>query len=145
MDDYQKHMVYFKIVGNFNVDKLLHLLDGVPIDDTIQKGAPRQINPASKYDFSSIRVGRTYFSQEEFITTESALTQLFGKQDALNEIRKTFDVAFWLQIVPYVYDCFPVIEFGQKVIDFCSYTKTEISIDGYYLGPVEERKDEYRG
>ena len=56
MNNYRKHMVYFQLVGDFNVDELLPLFDGILIDETIQKGTLKKTSKVSNLNLEKVLI-----------------------------------------------------------------------------------------
>ena len=122
---------YFKIVGNFNPDKVSELLSLTP-EKSWKIGDLRR--DGTKYDFSLWEIGRcTEFDVEVNNQLRKTIAALQDKIPLLNQIRQEFDVSFVLEIVPtiYVNDVTPCLAPSLDIIDFCHATRTQIDIDLY--------------
>ena len=122
---------YFAIKGEFNPDDITRRLGLKP--SKVWKAGDKSDN-GTVYDFSYWEFG---FCDEYDVVTEKqmqkTLEPLLSKTAILNEIRKDFDVAFVLEIVPTVYseNATPNLSPSMEVIDFCHETRTGIDIDLY--------------
>ena len=122
---------YFKIVGDFDPDVITDLLGLVPershkIGDTRKNG--------TKYDFALWTVGKCdEYDPEVENQMRKTVSVLLDKIPLLRQIKETYDVEFYLEIVPEVYvdDINPCLAPSLDVIDFCHETRTKIDIDLY--------------
>ena len=128
---------YFKIVGNFDPDKVSEILNLTPekswkIGDLRRNG--------TKYDFALWEIGRcTEYDVEVENQMRKTIALLQDKIQLLNQIREENDVSFVLEIVPSIYvgDVNPCLAPPLDVIDFCHATRTEIDIDIYVYNSEE--------
>lgn len=121
----------FKIVGNFNPDDVSELLNLTP-DRSWKIGDLRR--NGTKYDFALWSVGKcTEYDVEVENQMRKTVAILQGKIALLNQIRQTYDVSFYLEVVPtiYVNDVNPCLAPSLDIIDFCHATRTQIDIDMY--------------
>ncbi len=135
METRNKCYTYFRIVGDFDPDVITAKLGIIP-NDSWKKGDRRR--NGSLYDFSSWTCGRC--DEYDFDVENQmrrTISGLLDKIDILNQIRKDFDVSFYLEIVPEIYagDTNPSLAPSLDVIDFCHATRTEIDIDMYVYSP----------
>ncbi|MBO5328803.1 MAG: DUF4279 domain-containing protein [Clostridia bacterium] len=124
---------YFKIVGDFDPDKVTKLLNLKP-EKSWKIGDYRK--NGTQYDFAHWEIGRC--SEYDPIVDRqmiSSISILYDKIDILNKIREENNVSFYLEVVPVVYanEPSPCLAPSLEVIDFCHITRTEIDID-LYLG-----------
>lgn len=129
---------YFKIVGNFDPDRVTEWLGLVP--EKSWRIGDRRKN-GTLYDFAMWMVGRvdTY---DVIIANQmrQTIAVLQDKVDILNQMRETYDVSFYLEVVPSLYEgeISPCLAPSLDIIDFCHATRTEIDIDLYILGASDE-------
>ena len=122
---------YFKIVGNFNPDDVSELLNLTP-EKTWKTGDMRR--NGTRYDFSLWAIGRC---EEYDVRVENQMKKtiavLQDKIPLLNQIRQTYDVSFYLVVVPTIYvdDINPCLAPSLDVMNFCHATRTELDIDMY--------------
>ena len=126
-----KCYTYFRIVGNFNPEIITTLLCLNPykfckIGDTRKNG--------TKYDFANWDFG--YCDKYDIDVDNqmrTTINPLLAKVDILNEIRKKYDVDFYLEIVPTIFsdDILPCLSPSLDVMKFCCDTQTNIDIDLY--------------
>ena len=129
---------YFKIVGNFDPDKVSAILSLTPekswkIGDLRRNG--------TKYDFALWEIGRcAEYDVEVENQMRKTIEVLQDKIQLLNQIRKEYDVSFYLEIVPTIYvgDSNPCLAPSLDIIDFCHATRTEIDIDMYVYNSEDE-------
>ena len=122
---------YFKIVGNFDPDKVSEILNLTPekswkIGDLRRNG--------TKYDFALWEIGRcTEYDIEVENQMRKTISLLQDKISLLNQIRIENDVTLTLEIVPTIYvgNTNPCLAPSLDVIDFCHATRTNIDIDMY--------------
>ena len=122
---------YFKIVGNFDPDKVSEILNLTPekswkIGDLRRNG--------TKYDFALWEIGRcTEYDIEVENQMRKTISLLQDKISLLNQIRIENDVTLTLEIVPTIYagSTNPCLAPSLDVIDFCHATRTNIDIDMY--------------
>ena len=122
---------YFKIVGNFDPDKVSEILNLTPekswkIGDLRRNG--------TKYDFALWEIGRcTEYDIEVENQMRKTISLLQDKISLLNQIRIENDVTLTLEIVPTIYvgSTIPCLAPSLDVIDFCHATRTNIDIDMY--------------
>ena len=122
---------YFKIVGNFNPDDVSALLNLTPektwkIGDTRRNG--------TRYDFALWEIGRcTEYDAQVENQMRKTIAVLQDKIPLLNQIRETYDVSFFLVVVPTIHvdDISPCLAPSLDIIDFCHATRTEMDIDLY--------------
>ncbi len=129
---------YFKISGDFKPEIVTQRLGLMPnkywnIGDKRKNG--------TTYDFASWVYGRcdeydVYVENQMMKTIED----LIPKVKILQEIRKEFDVEYFLEIVPslYVNETVPCLAPNREIIKFCYETKTNIDID-LYLNESEDK------
>ena len=127
---------YFAIKGDFPPDDVSTTLEINPskhwaIGDKRKNGG--------YYDFALWETGFTKIEYPEIeMRCAEAIRGLRGKEGLLKQIKEKYNVSFFLEIVPSIYDGKePVIEFGKEVIEFCYLTETDIDID-MYVYPFEE-------
>lgn len=129
-----KCYTYFSIRGEFDPEVVTAML-GLQPDET-WKSTDLQKNGRS-YGFSCWDYGKC---DEYDIETENqmqkTISDLIPKIDVLNQIRKKYDVEFYLQVVPeiYSYNNHPCLAPSLSVIEFCHETRTNIDIDLYIYG-----------
>lgn len=120
---------YFKIVGEFDPEEATAILGLQPykswkIGDLRRNG--------TRYDFAAWFFGRCD-DYDVFVENQmrKTIASLLNKVDLLNQIRKSNDVDFVLEIVPTIYvgDTNPCLAPTLDIIDFCHATRTEIDID----------------
>ena len=126
-----KCYTYFRIVGNFNPEIITTLLCLNPynswkIGDTRKNGA--------KYDFANWDFG--YCDKYDIDVDNqmrTTINPLLAKADILNEIKRKYDVDFYLEIVPTIFpdDILPCLSPSLDVMKFCCDTQTKIDIDLY--------------
>ena len=135
---------YFRIVGDFDPETITDMLQLTPYE-TWKKGEKiKNRNNNLIHDSSSWIFGKcdTYFedfSHMLFYQINEAMYPFLDKIEVLKQIKKSYDVTFYFEIVPTIYDNSSSTYFNLpiEVIDFCHETGTEIDID-YYLLPSTE-------
>ena len=131
---------YFTIVGEFDPDAITERLGIVPFN-SFRPGDRR--GDGSLHTFSRWSCGRCdTYEVDTAIQMRKTIAGLLDKVDVLEQIRKDFDVSFYLEVVPMLYggDTAPGLSPSLDVIDFCHATRTEIDIDLYvYDRPVRLR------
>ena len=124
---------YFKIVGNFDPDKVSALLNLTP-EESWKIGDLRR--NGTKYDFALWEIGRCA-EYDVYVGNQmrKTISVLLDKIAILNQIREENDVDFVLEIVPSIYvdDINPCLAPPLDIIDFCHATRTEIDIDLYVM------------
>lgn len=134
MQDSQKNScyTYFRIVGEFDPDEITKILRLKP-DKQWKIGDHRK--NGTQYDFASWEIGRCA-EYDVYVENQmrKTIAPLIDKIDLLKYIHFTYDVSFYLEIVPYIYvdEMKPHLAPTLDIIDFCHETRTEIDID-YYL------------
>lgn len=129
---------YFAIKGDFDPDEITRILELIPtkqwrIGDLRRNG--------STYDFALWEYGRC---DEYDVITENqmlcTIEHLAPKINLLQEIKKNFDVNFWLEVVPSVYpgESTPCLAPNRAIIEFCYLTETDIDIDLYVYESEED-------
>ncbi|MBQ2712285.1 MAG: DUF4279 domain-containing protein [Clostridia bacterium] len=129
---------YFMIVGNFPPDEISELL-GLAPEKSWKIGDLRR--NGTRYDFAHWEVGRcSEYDVEVENQMRKTLSVLQDKISLLNQIRRMYDVSFYLEIVPTVYvnDINPCLAPPLDVIDFCHATRTQIDIDLYLRNEDDE-------
>lgn len=126
-----KCYTYFRIAGIFNPDTLSQMLGIYPeksrkIGDIKKNG--------TKYDFAVWEYG--YCKDYDVIVDnqmQKTIAPLLSKTDILKEIRKKYDVNFYLEIIPEIIcgETTPCLAPSLDVMKFCCDTQTEIDIDLY--------------
>ncbi len=123
---------YFSITGDFEPDEVTKMLGLAPyethrIGDMFPGGK-------SKYDFAGWKFGKC---EEYDVYVENqmrkTLEPLLGKTEVLKEIKRKYDVAFFLEVVPTVHrkESTPCLAPTLEIMKFCVETDTEIDIDLY--------------
>lgn len=129
---------YFKIVGDFNPDEVSKILNLNPekswkIGDLRRNG--------TKYEFANLEIAKCD-EYDPIVENQmrKTISVLQDKIPLLNQIRETFNVEFFLVIVPQIYagGINPCLSPSLDIIDFCHATRTKIDIDMY----VYDSKDE---
>ncbi|MCM1132158.1 MAG: DUF4279 domain-containing protein [Ruminococcus flavefaciens] len=129
--EHTKCYTYFRMVGNFNPDTVSEMLCLVPeqshkIGDTRKNG--------TKYDFAVWHYG---CCEDYDICVanqmQKTISNLLSKTDILKEIKKKYDVSFYLEVVPVIVcnEAMPCLAPSLDVMQFCCDTQTEIDIDLY--------------
>ena len=135
-------VTYFAIIGDFDpldIEKIL----GIPAEHSWKKGDHirnlKQVHPSSCYEIGRCEKPTMYVEKQ----MRKTISILLDKIEALQEIRRTYNVEFVLTVVPYFYldEVNPCIDPPMDVIDFCHLTRTKISID-YYIYPNRHLDDE---
>lgn len=135
---------YFSIRGNFDPDKITELLELKP--DKYCKIGDKRKHGNSKYDVASWDFG-TCKEYDVFVENQmlKTITPLLSKVDILKEIKRQYDVSFFLEVVPTVYlgESTPCLAPSIKVMQFCCDTGTEMDIDLYvdYLDDFDTKTD----
>ena len=129
---------YFKIVGDFDPDVVTKCLGLMP--EKSWRIGDRRKN-GTLYDFAMWMVGRVD-DYDVMVANQMRKTieVLQDKIDVLCQIRKTYNVSFYLEVVPSVYEgeISPCLAPPLDIIDFCHATRTEIDIDLYVLESQDE-------
>ena len=117
--------------SDFDPDYITDKLHIEPFDSN-RMGTPRK-NGHGSYPFSDwgacMQTEPAIDAEEQCVRIVRALKD---KIPALLDIKKKFDVAFSLIIVPRIYnEETPVLCFNKEIIEFCYRTGTEIGIDLY--------------
>jgi len=122
---------YFRIVGEFDPDEISEILQLTPEEQC----------KIGDYGRNGIQYESAYWKfgscTEYDVITENQMRKtiapLLDKTDLLKKIHDTYDVSFFLEIVPAVYvgESTPCLAPPLDVIDFCHETRTEIDIDLY--------------
>ena len=117
--------------SDFNPDEITKLLKITPYHTTVMN-APR-INGVGNYPFSTWKGCK---KEEHTLGAEKQVQkiveELKDKIPLLQQIKKLYDVRFYITIVPSIYnEEAPIIQFGKEIIDFCHKTRTEIGIHLY--------------
>ncbi len=122
---------YFRIVGDFDPDVVSEMLSLKPekswkIGDLRKNG--------TVFDFANWDYG---LCEEYDVVTDEQLKKtiasLIPKVDILQEIRRRYDVCFYLEVVPTIVygETTPCLAPSLEVMKFCLDTQTKISIDLY--------------
>lgn len=124
---------YFYIVGNFEPDMVSKMLNLKPfkicsIDDKYD-GNINKIHKAASWSFG---LCEEYSGavEEQMLKT---IKPLMNKIDILNNIKRKYDVDFFLEVVPTVYcgESTPCLAPTRQIMQFCCETETDIDIDLY--------------
>lgn len=113
---------YFRIVGEFPTDEVIKMLGVMPYKVDESDGC-------ANLDFA--------LCEEYDVLVENMMRKTIepfkNKIDILNAVRETYDVKFFLEVVPEVYvdETHPCLAPPLDVMDFCVKTQTEIDIDMY--------------
>lgn len=131
MVQHNKCRTYFKIVGNFNPDKVTEWL-GLQPDQVWHIGDSRKNN--TTYDFAAWFFGMN--SEYNIIVEKQMLATIAPLQtkiDVLQQIKNQYDVDFILEIVSEIYvgEITPCLAPSQAVMQFCVATETTLDIDLY--------------
>ena len=122
---------YFAIVGNFQPDTVSALLQLTP-DETRSVGDVQKNGRPCDSAIWKISRCDTYHTDSS-TQMRQTISVLLDKIDLLQKIRETYDVKFYLSVVPQIYvnDLAPCLAPALDIIDFCHATRTEIDIDLY--------------
>ena len=129
MQSQNRCFTVFRIIGNFDTDKIIELLDLTPdrvwkIGDTNARGIVR--------DHALVEIGFCDdYSSYVSLQMEKTISALAGKISILNKIRSDYNASFYLAVVPEILQDNPTPALAPSllVIDFCHATRTEIDID----------------
>ena len=122
---------YFRIAGNFDPDRISEML-GLRPDKQWKIGDLRRNGTA--YDCALWTHGTC--TSYDVITNNQLLITLedfFPRIHTLQEIKREYDVSFFLTIVPTISteESTPVLSPSLDVMRFCCETETEIDLDLY--------------
>ncbi len=138
---------YFKIVGDFEPEKVSALLNIIPVKQW-EKGDVRHKlkDKVSVYDFSMWETGLVETVNEYRVEKQMSETiaELKPKIDVLKKIKENYDVSFTLEVVPKFYSLQdkPCLSPSREVMEFCYLTQTEIDYDYYfYFDDLDENKE----
>lgn len=125
---------YFAIKGNFNPDEITEILELTP--SKCWKIGDKRKDGKSNFDFALWEYGRC--DHYDVITENQmmyTIADLKPKIPLLKDIKRKFDVAFVLEIVPklYINEPTPALAPNREVVEFCYETDTDIDIDLYLL------------
>ena len=129
---------YFKIVGNFNPDDVTKKLNLTP-EKSWKIGDLRR--DGTKYTFANWEIGKcAEYDVHVENQMRKTISVLLDKIPLLNEIKKDYDVEFFLEVVPsiYVNDINPCLAPSLDVIDFLHSTQTKIDIDLYLFNSTDK-------
>lgn len=129
---------YFEIVGDFDPEEISGLL-GLSAEESWRIGDKR--SDGSQYDFARWTIGRCdEYDVEVANQMRKTISFLEDKVDLLNEIKRRYDVEFYLEVVPTIYaeDTAPCLAPTLDVMDFCNATRTEIDVDMYVLDTADD-------
>lgn len=124
----EQNIVYFRIVGDFETEEILALIE---LEPTQRHDIGDMRGDKTAHTFSSITIGEKRFAQGEIINVEDSIEMLLGKEETLKAMRLNYSINFFLEVVLYVYESFPCINFGKNTIAFCAEVDATIDIDGY--------------
>ena len=128
---------YFAIVGDFEPEAITGILGLSPNKSWGKNDLRKDGKP---YGFANWEYGlcQEYDSYVEK-QMEKTIEDLITKINELNKIRDSYDVQFYLNVVPHTYvnDIAPCLAPSLKVIDFCHDTRTKIDIDLYIYSSNE--------
>ena len=125
---------YFCIVGHCDAKDVVRTLQLKPDDFFIEDEVSSK-NPKLKYKYTNLEFGvvekDTLYVDRQMLKTVSVLKD---KVEKLNEIRKKYEVNFYLEVVlNLTVDADkPIISPPSEVIEFCYLTGCQIDYD-YYL------------
>ena len=129
---------YFGIAGNFDPNVISSILNLSPVEQ-------RQIGDVHKSGIESKFASWKYGLCEEYdVLVENQMMKtirdLIPKKNELKEIKKNYDVSFYLEIVPSIYvdEVSPSLSPNREVIEFCYETETDIDIDLYLFDSSDE-------
>ena len=122
---------YFKIVGNFDPDKISSILGLIP-DKKWSIGDLR--SDGRTYEFACWIYGKCecYDVYVENMMMKT-IKDLLDKTEILKNIKNNYDVSYYLQIVPEVFvnESTPCLAPNLDIMRFCCETETELDIDLY--------------
>ena len=129
MQDSNRCFTVFRIMGDFDTDKIIELLDVTPdkvwkLGDANARGVKREQ--------ALVEIGFCdEYSPYTFQQMEKTISPLAGKIGTLIKIRNDYNARFYLAVVPEILpeNPTPALAPSPLVIDFCHATKTEIDID----------------
>lgn len=133
---------YFRIVGEFDPDEISEILQLTP-EEQWKIGDYRK--NGTQYECASWIIGTcTEYDIAIENQMRKTIAPLLDKTDLLKKIHDSYDVSFWLEVVPYIYlgESTPCLAPSLDIIDFCHETRTEIDIDYYIMEDDEEEEDE---
>ncbi len=126
-----KCYTYFSIHGNYNVKELCRLLDIQTLDfwQAGEKTSDGIIRDESYLSCNKCEIYNVFTSKQ----MEKTIEPFRNKIDLLVELKKKYDLKYYLVIVPYLYagEVSPALAPNADIVDFCYKTGTDIDIDLY--------------
>lgn len=127
--------------STFDPDEITKMLNIIP-NNTMKLGEERK-KGKGLYPFSTwsgCRKDTPRLEVEKQIM--SSINQLKDKISILKEIKKKYDVNFYMKSVPSIFnEEAPYVHYNQKIIDFCYQTGTELGVHLYVFDtPKEESR-----
>ena len=127
----QSCYTYFAIKGEFDVDEIVKLL-GIQPNKSWKKTDIRVDGKPFGFDFIQICRNDKY-NPYVYEMMEVTIAPLLDKIDVLKEIKETYDVHYYLTVVPSLSakGVNPAVAPSLKVMDFCHEIRCELDIDCY--------------
>jgi hypothetical protein len=127
-----KHQTGFVANENseFDPDYITQKL-GIQPYEIRRMGCPRK-NGHGTFPFSEWSIYQDSPALDAGAQCLSIVDALYDKIPVLLDIKREFDVAFTILVVPHIYnEISPYFGFNKRIIEFCYLTGAEISIDMY--------------
>ena len=127
----QNCYTYFAIEGDFDIDEVTNLL-GIKPSKSWKKTDLRKDGKPFGFDFIEMCRNENY-DPYVYQMMEITIEPLIDKIEALKEIKKKYDVKFYLVVVPSLATegVNPAVSPSLKVMDFCHEARCELDIDLY--------------
>ena len=137
MEKQNRCVTYFRMVGQFDPDRVTEILGLQPekctkVGDVLRNG--------KKSDVASWEIGRCdVYDPIVANQMKRSISLLRHKVDALRQIKETYEVSYYLEVVPEIHaeGVHPCLSPDLDIIDFCHATRCEIDIDMYILTEEE--------
>ena len=139
--DHTDCYTYFRITGDFDAELISNMLNLKP--ETSWNVGDLRKDGKSRYEFSACKFNTcSDYDIDVCNQMEKTIEPLLKKVEILKQIKTTYNVNYYLVVVPKVrYDePSPCLAPSKQVMKFCVDTDTEIDIDLYVACP-DDAKD----